>query len=638
MIVRIFTLLLAATTTVAAVAADNPQEKQAALIATLKSEAPKAEKAIACKQLLVYGDAQAVSALAALLPDKDLSSWARIALEGIPGPEADAALREALDKVQGRLLIGVINSIGYRRDAKAVEVLAARLTGDEDVAAAAAVALGKIGGEPAAAALEKALAGKTARTAVAQGCVLCAERLLADGKTERAIALYDAVRKADVPRHRVIEATRGAIVARKAAGIPILLEQLRSSDKAFFNLGLTVARELPGTEVTEALVAEFDKAQGERQGLILLALADRGDAAALPAVLKAAKDGGPAARLAAIRVLARIGNARSVPVLLEAAAAEGEIGQAAVDALAEISGDGIDADLAARLEKAEGKARQALITLVGRRNIATAVPGLLKAADDADPAIRSAALLALGETISPKELPALIGKAVGAKADDKAAEEALRAACQRMPDRDATTDALVAAMAQAPTPAKIKLLEMLGVVGGKKAAAALGQAGRQADPEIQDAATRVLGEWLNADAAPALLDLAKNLTDAKFKVRALRGYLRIARQLEVPLAERMAMCRIALPLADRDEEKKLVLEALRRYPTAEGIALAASLLSTKSVKADAALTAVAIGEKLAAKDPVAVAAAMQQVLGANPDAAVAGRAKALLKQTQRRGK
>src|SRR5687767_10568309 len=76
-------------------------DKQGPLIATLKSDSPPGEKAIACKQLAIHGDKEAVPALAPLLLNKDLASWARIALEVIPGPEADAALRDALPKLEG---------------------------------------------------------------------------------------------------------------------------------------------------------------------------------------------------------------------------------------------------------------------------------------------------------------------------------------------------------------------------------------------------------------------------------------------------------------------------------------------------------------------------------------------------------
>src|SRR2546429_263587 len=63
-------------------------EKERKLIAILQSDAPAKDKAVPCKQLAVYGTKAAVPALAPLLSDPQLSSWARIALEAIPDPAA----------------------------------------------------------------------------------------------------------------------------------------------------------------------------------------------------------------------------------------------------------------------------------------------------------------------------------------------------------------------------------------------------------------------------------------------------------------------------------------------------------------------------------------------------------------------
>ena len=40
------------------------------------------------------------------------------------------------------------------------------------------------------------------RSAVAEGCILCAERLLAEGNGQEAAEIYDEVRKADVPKQQ----------------------------------------------------------------------------------------------------------------------------------------------------------------------------------------------------------------------------------------------------------------------------------------------------------------------------------------------------------------------------------------------------------------------------------------------------
>jgi hypothetical protein len=116
---RFFTrcvLLIAIATPAASVGQDRvvASARERDLIAVLQSDAPKAEKAITCKHLAIYGSEKAVPVLAPLLGDEDVGSWARIALEAIPGPVADAALRDAMGKLDGRLLIGTINSIGVR--------------------------------------------------------------------------------------------------------------------------------------------------------------------------------------------------------------------------------------------------------------------------------------------------------------------------------------------------------------------------------------------------------------------------------------------------------------------------------------------------------------------------------------------
>ena len=80
---------------------------------------PEFKKAKACQRAGELAAKEAVPALAALLADEHLSVYARYGLEPIADPSADDALRTALSKLTGKQLIGVINSIGKRRDPKA---------------------------------------------------------------------------------------------------------------------------------------------------------------------------------------------------------------------------------------------------------------------------------------------------------------------------------------------------------------------------------------------------------------------------------------------------------------------------------------------------------------------------------------
>ncbi len=580
------------------------KDKERQLIETLRTAAPS-EKALACKHLAIHGTKDAVPELAKLLTDEQLASWARIALEAIPDPSADEALRTALSSLKGRLLIGTINSIGVRRDAGAVDALSGRL-GDPDaeVASAAAVALGHVGNAPATKSLRGALGTAPAgvRSAVAEGCILCAERLLSDGHADEAAAIYDEVRKADVPKPRKLEATRGAILARKSNGIPLLLEQLRSPDKSLQQIALGTARELPGRDVAEALAGQLMGMAPTQAALVLHALAERKDASLPSAVLEAAKSGDKQVRIAAIGVIGRLGDAASVPTLLEIATeTDSELAQAAKTALGGLSGEKVNAEIASRLPQADGKALALLIELVGQRRI-DANGALVKAVDNPDKAIRAAALTALGATATAKELPVLLTQAVSARnADDaQVAGRALREACIRMPQREACAAELAAAMSRSSSDTKASLLEILGAMGGSKALETIVAAVKSNDAELQDTGSRLLGEWMEVDAGPALLDLSKNLKTDKYRSRVLRGYIRLARQFAANDSQRAEMCANALEAAQKPDEQKLVLAVLeQRSNSNDALKVAVKAAQVPALRDDAARTVLAIAQKLA---------------------------------------
>ena len=176
----------------------------AGLIAILKdASAPDFRKAKACQRAGELGAAEAVPALAALLANQRLATYARYGLEPIADPAVDDALRGQLARLQGDLLIGVINSLGKRRDSKAVPALA-RLLGqpNQEVAQAAAACLGHIGGPASRKELLAAMAKSSGamKIAAADGALICAERFIADGKREEALALHASIGAPGVPK------------------------------------------------------------------------------------------------------------------------------------------------------------------------------------------------------------------------------------------------------------------------------------------------------------------------------------------------------------------------------------------------------------------------------------------------------
>ena len=577
------------------VAQDRPAAdvKESDLIAVLKSDAPAARKAITCKQLVIYGTEQSVPALAPLLADKELASWARIALEAIPGPAADAALRDALGKLEGRLLVGTINSIGVRRDARAVDALVQKL-GDTnaDVASAAAVALGHIGGEQAAKALTQSLAGAPAgvRSAAAEGCILCAERFLADNKTAEAVKLYDTVRQADVPDQRHLEAIRGAILARKSAGVPLLIEQLRSQDKKRLGIGLRTARELPGRDVTEALAAELARLSPDRRPMLLLALSDRNDPAVLATVHKAAQSGPQDQRITAINILIRLGDVSSVPVLLDAATGDDAgLEQAAMETLVRLPGKDVDSDLLVRLPQAKGKSRQVLNDLAGQRQISEALPAVVSSLHDTDAGIRGAAVQTVGIIGQDKQAADLVK--LLQETDSSSERSGIRKALLAISGRcgPVCIPHLLPMTKSRDNELHAIGLHALAIAGGPEALAVVKSSMDNADPPVQDEAVRILSTWPNnwpddSEAGQALLTLATSAKKTSHQVLGLRGYLQYIRgNKKLSNEQKVASVKDVWSRISQPEEKHQAIAVLGEAPSVGALELLTSLVDDPAV-------------------------------------------------------
>ena len=95
-----------------------------------------------------------------------------------------------------------------------------------------------------------------------------------------------------------------------------------------------------------------------------------------------------------------------------------------------------------------------------------------------------------------------------------------------------------------------------------------------------------------------LLDLARTAHEEKYKVRAMRGYIRLVRQFVMSDEQRVEMCRTALETAGRNAEKKLVLEVMRRYPSGQMLKLAVETAKVPGLKDDAAATSLAIAQRI----------------------------------------
>ena len=168
----------------------------------------------------------------------------------------------------------------------------------------------------------------------------------------------------------------------------------------------------------------------------------------------------------------------------------------------------------------------------------------------------------MGNLAQPKDVAALVNLLLetpkGRERDD--AEKAIALVCGRIEQKDRQADPILAELDQAGQQQRCVLLPLLGRIGGGKALDAIHEAMNSKTADVQDAAVRGLCNWPDAAVADELLKLAESSGNAGHRTWALRGYVRvIALPSDRPPAKSLEMFKKAMELAERDEDKGLIL-------------------------------------------------------------------------------
>ena len=98
---------------------------------------------------------------------------------------------------------------------------------------------------------------------------------------------------------------------------------------------------------------------------------------------------------------------------------------------------------------------------------------------------------------------------------------------------------------------------------------------------------------------------------------------------------RLQMSKLAFAAATRDEERKLVLDTLTRFPLTQGLKMITPhLKKTSPLREDACTAAVMIGERIVGSDAKSVAEAMAKVVAVTKDVEIANRAQVLIARSK----
>lgn len=565
-------------------------------------------RALACRKLSLVGSDNAVPALAKLIDDKDLGSWARYALARMPGPAVDEALVAALARTRGQDRLAVAALAGTRRVEAAVPALAKMALAGGDEAAAAAEALGQIGGKDAVEALTplQSQAKGAARAAVDRALLACADLERQKGRASNASKIYALLAGPETAAHIRSSAFYGTNLSAGSKGADAAVSALKGADAEQANAGVRLITDMPDKDVVKAAASALSAMPEAHRIMALGALAGRGDRAAQEGVLGQVGSEIEGVRLAALEALETLGDKQAVKPLMAVAATPGmdkPSCKAALKTLSAMNGPGVDKEILAAMRAADVKVKAEYAKVLGARKTHDALPDLLAAARDADSALAAAARGSISLIAQPADLPELVALLIdttdagGLREMERIVVKVAKTAF----DDTLKTGAILKGLGQKiPTGARGSLLMALGQLATPSSLPTLLAASKESDPVVRRAAFKAISEnWPDVEPLQALRDASRSDPDEECRVLALSGYARmLAMPSAMPVKEKLKLYREALDLVKGTKEKRVLIEGLGALTHKEALAFVTPLMKDSSVSADAFQAALKISKGL----------------------------------------
>lgn len=344
----------------------------------------------------------------------------------------------------------------------------------------------------------------------------------------------------------------------------LIIELLSDKDKEIRALAFEQIRtEAKGEAATVKFAGLLPTQSPEIQVGLLSALSARGDKAAAPAVRSLLAQTSPeSVKIAAIDALGLLGADQDVALLIPLLFSKVQAEQAAARlSLERLSGDATSSAIAKEMQSASAAQRLLLIDVLKNRR--GGAPALLEAAVDADPAVRTAAMSALGEVGAPEHVAGMVKGIFKAQpgAERIAAERAVALVSQRGADPSQKSAPLLAAMKSMPAAEKIILLPTLGRIGGTASLEVVEKAFSDSDPKMRAAGLMALCNWPDGSIASRLSELAKTEKNLEHRKLARRALIRVA-----PLPDgrsdqqRLELLQSVFAMCESDSERNLVLQ------------------------------------------------------------------------------
>ena len=556
------------------------------------------------EQIQIVGKKESVEPLGKYLTDHRLCEPATRALLEIGDHKAIQQFMAALPQVHGQNRITILTALGKLRAKKARDLIRQNAaSSNPEIQQAAFYALANLGDpwiiDSLANSIRDAIGPQKANAASLY--LLCARRLAETGKKRQCAEICrDLIKTWDSSwKSSIFSGALNTLVSVEGKkAYPDLLAAVDNPDREVRIAALEKSLSISGQDLAKLWLEKIKQVTPEAQAEIIAMLGRRGDPIARAEITRALDHSDQGVRLSAIEALTLLGDRASWLSLLGSLdrAGDGVEVNAIKNALLRFSDPDLLPTISRALAGSPANAQIALLAILGSRQAKTSVEMIFAQTNNPEQSVRVAAIKALENIASEKDLPRLIDLLLNASSSSEksTAQSTLLMVCGRIPDENQREGPILAALQNASSEKQVLLLPILPKMGGKRSLNVVLKLIASDDSAIQDASIRALSEWSSVEAAPALLNLSQNAANTLHRILALRGYIRMAGSPDIADRDQLDMFQNAMTLANRLEEKRLILSGLASVKTLESLKLAVSYLDEESLQEETALAAIQI--------------------------------------------
>ena len=607
------------------------------MIKVLKSNASNDGKLLICKYLGTIGGNSSLPVLRKMLFTPSSSNMALIALTSIPGEEASKTLIGALENNEGEALIGIINTLGLRRDPKANQPLNGFISSeDQHVANASIHALGTIGGEQASQILQEAFVSttNTRKWKIAEAWIKSVESL---EPAQRKLS-YQTVLDSNPPLSlKYVAFKKNLKLVPEDKQVSHLLDALNNSNQEFQEAVIPLIRNLPSTLSMKPFINEFSIYPDRTQIQLMLAIADRKDESIRPFVIQKLKSNNPEDRIAALKALSKVSNYRDINMLAKLAVSKTGIEQELARAcLYWMKGENVDRKILSELEFANAQVKPELIKCVGYRKIEDGRKVLMGYLSSKNKLIRVEAIKAVGIVGSQEDLAKVIDLTLR---NVKTTElEMIEHSITSIAFNDPVSSVPIIGekLTSYQNALSISILiNVAGKLGGDQALTIIRSHLNNDQEEIQFSCIKALSAWREDTPLPDLEALIQSTLSQKNLSQAMVGIVYLV-QNSTSLSEDLKAAKLenAYSFAKSDMDLKIIVNGISRVVSLDALDFVIVQLGNDAIEAEVEEAIIRIAGNLRESHTAEVEARMTSVLEKSDHQEFKGKVNVLLKSMQ----